>query len=147
MKRRFREQLDAGPGAVDLRERSPFYYRVGVTLAALTDDQFLHATLLALFSGERFKRVLDCALNSLNEDVHAFTRELPDLEKGLFETGYRASEEYLSWKSRLFNKLAASKVIEGKVAEARAGGARGNKDRPSGNGHFDDNTKRQRVIR
>lgn len=120
--RRFREQLEAGPGAVNLRERSPFYYEVGVALASLTDDQRLQDTLLMVFSGERFKRLLDCSLNSLNEDVNAFTRDLPNLEKSLFRAGYRASEEYVGWKSRAFNKLVASKVIQGKVKRQRIGG-------------------------
>ncbi|CAM9619183.1 unnamed protein product [Sphacelaria rigidula] len=118
---RFREQLDAGPAAVNLRDRSPFYYEVGVALAALTDDQRLQETLLMVFSGERFKRLLDCSLNSLNEDVHTFTRELPNLEKSLFDAGYQASEEYVGWKSRAFNKLAMSKVIQGKVKRQRTG--------------------------
>ena len=118
---RFREQLEAGPGAVNLRERSPYYYEVGVALASLTDDQRLKDTLLMVFSGERFKRLLDCSLNSLNEDVNAFTRDLPHLEKNLFNAGYRSSEEYVGWKSRAFNKLAMSKVIQGKVKRQRIG--------------------------
>eukprot|EP00904_Undaria_pinnatifida_P000017 jgi/Undpi1/10015/HiC_scaffold_28.g12469.m1 len=118
---RFREQLEAGPGAVNLRERSPYYYEVGVALASLTDDQRLQDTLLVVFSGERFKRLLDCSLNSLNEDVNAFTRDLPNLEKSLFNAGYRSSEEYVGWKSRAFNKLAMSKVIQGKVKRQRIG--------------------------
>ncbi|CAM9887482.1 unnamed protein product [Ectocarpus sp. 4 AP-2014] len=109
------EQLEAGPGAVNLRERCPFYYEVGVVLASLMGDQRLQDTLLMVFSGERFKRLLDCSLNSLNEDVNSFTRDLPNLEKSLFNAGYRSSEEYVGWKSRAFNKLATSKVIQGKV--------------------------------
>eukprot|EP00752_Nemacystus_decipiens_P004561 g4163.t1 len=116
---RFREQLEAGPGAVNLRERCPFYYEVGVALAALTGDQRLQDTLLMVFSGERFKSLLDCSLNSLNEDVNSFTRDLPNLEKSLFSAGYRTSEEYVGWKSRVFNKLATSKVIQGKVKRQR----------------------------
>lgn len=107
---------------MNLRERSPFYYEVGVALAALTDDRRLQDTLLMVFSGERFKRLLDCSLNSLNEDVNAFTRDLPNLEKRLFSAGYGSSEEYLGWKSRAFNKLATSKVIQGKVKRQRTGG-------------------------
>lgn len=87
-------------------------------VSSLMGDQYLSNILLMLFSGERFKKLLDCALNSFNEDVHTFTRELPDLEKSLFDTGYTASEEYVEWKSRLFNKLGTSKVIEAKVTDA-----------------------------
>lgn len=83
------------------------------------DDVRLMDTLLMVFSGERFRKLLDCSLNSLNEDVNAFTRDLPNLEKRLFDTGYRASQEYVEWKSRIFNKLARSKVIEGKVKRQR----------------------------
>ncbi|CAN0382574.1 unnamed protein product [Scytosiphon promiscuus] len=72
-----------------------------------------------VFSGERFKKLLDCSLNSLNEDVNSFTRDLPNLEKSLFSAGYRSSEEYVGWKSRAFNKLAMSKVIQGKVKRQR----------------------------
>lgn len=92
---------------------------MGVALAALTGDQRLQDTLLMVFSGERFKRLLDCSLNSLNEDVNSFTRDLPNLEKSLFSAGYRTSEEYVGWKSRAFNKLATSKVIQGKVKRQR----------------------------
>ena len=74
------------------------------------------------FSGERFKRLLDCSLNSLNEDANAFTRDLPNLEKGLFASGYESSEEYVDWKSRAFNKLATSRVIQNKVKRQRTGG-------------------------
>ncbi|CAM9320591.1 unnamed protein product [Hapterophycus canaliculatus] len=116
---KFREQLEAGPGAINLRDRCPFYYEVGVSLASLTGDQRLQDTLLMVFSGERFKRLLDCSLNSLNEDVNSFTRDLPNLEKSLFNSGYRSSEEYVGWKSRAFNKLAMSKVIQGKVKRQR----------------------------
>lgn len=93
--------------------------QVGVVLATLTGDQRLQDTLLMVFSGERFKRLLDCSLNSLNEDVNSFTRDLPNLEKSLFDAGYRASAEYVGWKSRAFNKLATSKVIQGKVKRQR----------------------------
>lgn len=119
---RFREQLDAGPAAVNLRERSPFYYEVGVALASLMGDQRLQDTLLMVFSGERFKQLLDLSLNSLNEDVNTFTRDLPNLEKSLFDAGYRSSEEYVGWKSRAFNKLAMSKVIKGKIKRQRLTG-------------------------
>lgn len=93
--------------------------KVGVALASLTGDQRLQDTLLMVFSGERFKSLLDCSLNSLNEDVNSFTRDLPNLEKSLFNAGYRTSEEYVGWKSRAFNKLATSKVIQGKVKRQR----------------------------
>lgn len=119
---RFRDQLEAGPGAINLRERSPFYYEIGVALASMMGDERLQDTLLMAFSGERFKRLLDCSLNSLNEDANTFTRDLPNLEKDLFTAGYQSSEEYVDWKSRAFNKLATSKVIKNKVKRRRISG-------------------------
>lgn len=69
------------------RDHVPRLAQVGVSLATLTGDQRLQDTLLMVFSGERFKRLLDCSLNSLNEDVNSFTRDLPNLEKSLFNAG------------------------------------------------------------
>ncbi|CAN0202822.1 unnamed protein product [Discosporangium mesarthrocarpum] len=114
-----RDQLDAGAGAVNLRNKSPFYYEVGGVLARLCNDKPLQDKLLSVFSGDRFRRLLDCSLNSLNEDITPITRELPYLERRLFDAGYQASEEYVRWKSRTLNKLSTSKVLQGKSKRQR----------------------------
>ncbi|CAM9848663.1 unnamed protein product [Choristocarpus tenellus] len=116
---KFREQLDAGPGAVNLREKSKYYYEIGGVLAGLLNDRKLQDTLLVVFSGDRFRRLLDCSLNSLNEDITSFTRELPSLERRLFNAGYQASDEYFRWKSRTLNRLTTSRVLQGKNKRKR----------------------------
>ena len=100
--RKFREVLDAGASAVDLRAQCANYYVVGDALARLLRDEedALRKKLRATFAGERFERVLDWSLNSHDEDVTELKLTLTDEERQLFEAGYASAAEMRRWKAR-----------------------------------------------
>mmetsp|Transcript_17789 Transcript_17789/g.28031 ORF Transcript_17789/g.28031 Transcript_17789/m.28031 type:complete len:206 (+) Transcript_17789:41-658(+) len=116
---RFQEHLLAGPGALKLREYGSWYYEIGTRLSSLaaagdeTKRNTLKTSLLAAFSGERFKKNLDWSLNSQDEDVSIITNELPETELKLFMLGHQAAKEYRVWKERSKHKtFAASTVLK-----------------------------------
>jgi hypothetical protein len=115
----FREQLHAGPGAIDLREASPYYYQVGGIVARMMGDSQLENLLLDVFCGERFKKLLDCSLNSANNDIAAYTRTLPASERKLFDAGYDTNDEYIKWKSREDMLLKASRLANDAAHDAK----------------------------
>jgi GINS complex protein len=115
----FREQLHAGPGAIDLREASPYYYQVGGIVARMMGDSQLENLLLDVFCGERFKKLLDCSLNSANNDIAAYTRTLPASERKLFDAGYDTNDEYIKWKSRENMLLKASRLANDAAHDAK----------------------------
>mmetsp|Transcript_46298 Transcript_46298/g.93458 ORF Transcript_46298/g.93458 Transcript_46298/m.93458 type:complete len:193 (+) Transcript_46298:19-597(+) len=107
-KERFRDRLESGPAAVNLREQSPYYFAVGELLAHLKRDDELQKKLLFAFTGDRFQRIMDLAFNSQNEDVTEHTRSFTEGEQKLFDAGYHASASFSRWKARKHSHLRAS---------------------------------------
>jgi hypothetical protein len=105
---RFRQRLEAGPSAVNLREQSPHYFAVGESLARLNSDDNLQQKLLFAFTGDRFRRIMDLAFNSQNEDVTEQSRSFTDVEQNLFDAGYQASVGFSRWKARRQRSLRVS---------------------------------------
>jgi hypothetical protein len=105
---RFREHLQAGPSATNLREKSPHYFAVGESLARMTADDSLQEALKLAYTGERFNRIMDLAFNSQHEDVTEEQRSFTDAELDLFEAGARATKAFTQWKTRSRSSLRTS---------------------------------------
>ena len=97
--KKFKDHLIAGPLAVNLREKSPFFYEAGLKLVRALDDADMRLILSETYSGERFKQILDWSVNSVNEDITHFTKNLSHSELRLFDSGFLASVAVQRWKS------------------------------------------------
>jgi hypothetical protein len=73
-------------------------------------DVELGDVLRESLTGERYSEVVKQCLNSRGEDVTDVRRELDNLERHLFDSGYESSNNYFKWKTRR-EKLVASAVI------------------------------------
>ncbi|TYZ54499.1 hypothetical protein PybrP1_010301 [[Pythium] brassicae (nom. inval.)] len=112
---RFRRLLKAGPAAVNLRDCSPFFYEIGRHLVPLVDDasaREIEEIMRLAFGGERYRDVLNNAMNSLDEDTTEFTRRLTEEEKALFQAGLRDASDFIQWKGRHAEVITASAVVQ-----------------------------------
>ena len=109
-KESFCEHLEAGPAAVNLREQSPHYFTAGQALARLKREDRLQKTLLFAYTGERFERIMDLAFNSQHEDVTEHLRTFTDVEQELFDSGFQATLNFASWRSRKTKNIKASSM-------------------------------------
>jgi hypothetical protein len=116
---RFREDLQAGPLAKNLRERSPHYFSVGEALATLTADNDLQQSLKVAYTGDRFNRIMDLAFNSQDEDVTEDQRKFTDAELDLFTAGAQAAKAFSQWKSRNQSSLRASSAVSSSSNDPR----------------------------
>lgn len=114
---RFQEHLEAGPASTNLREHCSNYFTVGEVLSRVKRDDELQKKLRMAFSGERFKRIMDLAFSSHNQDVREESQLFTDLERQLFDAGYRGVHELLEWKSRKQRTLTASSAVQGPNAK------------------------------
>ncbi|KAG6623372.1 DNA replication complex GINS protein psf3 [Phytophthora cinnamomi] len=113
--KRFRRMLKAGPSSVNLREFSSYVLEVGRQLAPLVEpaaQQEIDEVLRLCFGGERYRELLNNAMSSLDEDTTEFTRKLTQDEKKLFDAGVRDAKDFLQWKGRNADAIAAAPVVE-----------------------------------
>jgi GINS complex subunit 3 len=125
---RFREDLLAGPEAVDIRDRSVFFYETGTALARAKRDEHLQRTMRMVFSGQRFRDILDASLNSGGDDMTDFLKDLPHAERILFNAGFVGSREYEAYKKGTHAQIGMAEVLKVSSAtsgEAGDGGKRG----------------------
>jgi hypothetical protein len=83
---RLREQLRADAMGVRLRDRSPFFYELGLRVSDLvtSDETRELPTLIQAALAQRVAKILDHAPRSLGTDTSAFQGALTDLEQALF---------------------------------------------------------------
>lgn len=106
----FRDHLEAGPAAVNLREQTPHYFAAGDALARLKRDDILQKKLLFAFTGDRFRRIMDLAFNSQHEDVTEHLRTFTDVEQELFDAGFQATLNFATWRARKAKNVKTSSI-------------------------------------
>jgi hypothetical protein len=99
--RKSRDDIKADAAAARLREKSPFFYTVGLRLgrllasgeeaAALADD--VHRVL-----ADRAAGILERARSGLGQDVSAYRGLLTDLEQKLFDVASAFTASKLAWR-------------------------------------------------
>ena len=58
----------------------------------------LRRMLQSTYSGERLRQTMDWTMNSINNDVSEYTKNLSLLERKLFDLGAVSSKDHYSWK-------------------------------------------------
>jgi GINS complex subunit 3 len=108
-----REQLLADPTTVRLRDRSPSFYEVGITLSRLVVD--LEAATLPTSTrvalATRMPLILDFSLNSLHQDVSLYLNTLTNMERQLFFGGYNFAKDRHAWKQRKGFSIRPSSLV------------------------------------
>ena len=108
-----RENLLADPTVVRLRDRSPYFYEIGLSLSQLVphDDAVTLPTVVRVALAARMTGILDFALNSLHEDVSSFSGQLTDYERSVFATGLQYAKDRANWKRKTASRMQPSAVI------------------------------------
>ena len=102
-----RDSLLAAPESVRLREKSPYFYEVGLRLAALcrTEDARQLPAIIQMTLATRVAVILTRSLHSERTDTNSFLEPLTNLEKSLFWTGYKHAEDKMAWLKRHTDRL------------------------------------------
>eukprot|EP00939_MAST-03C_sp_MAST-3C-sp1_P003198 g3198.t1 len=107
---RNRSRLKADEWSINIRDKSPYYFRVGRTLSKIKNDVEL-LDLMQKICASRHKEILDRSQNSLNEDMTNFKRNLSDMEMNSFKAGYDAANDFFRWKNGESGILRASSLL------------------------------------
>lgn len=108
-----REHLLADPSVVRLRDRSPYFYEVGLGLAAMVaqDDAVTLPTAVRVALAARMSGILDHSMNSLREDVSTYSSQLTEFERALFTGGLMYAMDRDAWKRKAAARIQASSVV------------------------------------
>lgn len=108
-----REHLLADPSVVRLRDRSPYFYEVGLALSTLVphEEGVTLPTAVRVALAARVAHIIDFALNSIREDVSTFSGPLTDLERSLFTSGLHFAKDRDAWKRKAASRIGTSTVV------------------------------------
>lgn len=67
---RVRDDIEAGPESINLREFSYYYFEVGFRISELLNDENLMRVLRMALCGERFKILISRALSRCSESLN-----------------------------------------------------------------------------
>ncbi|XP_041376292.1 DNA replication complex GINS protein PSF3-like [Gigantopelta aegis] len=117
----YREILTADANVVDLHKLGPYFYRFG---SCLLNFEYADATdiakcLLKTFQA-RFRRIMDCSQNVLNEDTSVVTSKLDEMERSLFSDGQKGLNDFNRWEKRETEKLSTSHMVRNHRKRKRA---------------------------
>lgn len=107
--RKFRDDLDADATKVSFA-RTPYFYTVGVHLAALTRDAQLARLLQKTFAA-RYKLILENAHNMRGADIADFTPKLSVEERALFAVGQASFAQLRDWHDGSARRIAPSPLV------------------------------------
>jgi hypothetical protein len=63
-----------------------------------------------MFQG-RFRKIMDCAQNALNQDTSRLTQKLDESEKNVFVAGQLGLHDFDRWETRQTEKLQTSTMV------------------------------------
>jgi len=124
LNQRFRRMMKAGPASVNLREFSAYLFQVGRAVLPLVPPEAgveIEEILRLAFGGERYHALLNNSMSTLDEDTTEFTRKLTEDEKALFRAGMRDSRDFIMWKGRHAETIAAAAVVERSLKKRKFG--------------------------
>ncbi|DAZ96788.1 TPA: hypothetical protein N0F65_005786 [Lagenidium giganteum] len=113
--KRFRRMMKAGPASVNLREFTPHLFEVARHLLPLVEEadaKEIEEILRLAFGGERYREVLNNAMNTMDTDTTEFTRKLTEEEKKLFQAGVHDAKDFIQWKGRKAETIQTAAVVE-----------------------------------
>ncbi|KNC52341.1 DNA replication complex GINS protein PSF3 [Thecamonas trahens ATCC 50062] len=116
----FQAHLLADAQVLNIHDKCPFFYELGVKLAKLTGNWALPAVLKKAFH-TRYLRIVDTSINLGAADYSEHIRKLTTAERNLFHLGHAAAAEVLRYKTRDTDRLAASAVVTRKRRRAALG--------------------------
>lgn len=98
--RRVRESLLAAPESVRLRDRSPYFYEVGLRLAStsMSEDAARLPAALQSTLATRVHMILIKSQNSSTKDPSKFVEGLTEFEQRIFWLGFKQTKEQLRWR-------------------------------------------------
>ena len=109
----FQAHLLADASVLNINEKSPYYYELGVRLSMLMRQKRLPAILKKAFHA-RYLGIIDTSTNLGNVDTSDHIRKLTTTERALFHLGHAAAAEVVHYKSRNIDRLQAAPIVSRK---------------------------------
>jgi hypothetical protein len=106
-----RNRLRADAWVVNLKDRSAYFYELGLRMAERLADEEL-TSLLQTVLALRYRQIMDSAFNSVGEDTTELTQKLTALELKMFLEGARAAAGLSAWHARRHLKTTASDIVK-----------------------------------
>ena len=101
---RFKKVLMADPSVVNLRDKSPYYYEIGIKLCEYIEDKTLIPLMCTVFL-TRAKAIIRKSFCSSSEESNVFMKKLTNTERRLFEYGRDSITSYKFWKDDTENAM------------------------------------------
>ena len=95
----FKNTLLADPTHVNLREKTPFYYEIGLKLCKLINDRTLVPTLSVVFLN-RVKHFAKISFHLRIDDSTNLLKKMANFEMRIFNNGRKAANDYREWKEK-----------------------------------------------
>ena len=103
-KEQFKNTLEAGPNVINLRDKTPYYYEVGMKLVEYIGDNELMKLLANVFL-IRMKQLANISFHLRIEDCSGLLRRMVDIEVRIFNFGREAALNYRSYKEKGRNEV------------------------------------------
>ena len=107
----FKSSLVADPEVINLKQKSEYFYEIGIMLAHTLSEhsQFIH-TLLQIFL-IRYRAILDKSRNWDEESDTPFLRKLTIMERRIFDINKQFIDQYRKWRNRKIAQIQVCSAI------------------------------------
>jgi len=111
---KFRTGLLADPTVVNLQDKCPYWYELGLKLALLLDERAREWQLALMLRRSLYSRYLEILRRSpqqRSEETARFRARLANLESILFDVKFHAAFNLTKWTKRQSSKLGLSDAL------------------------------------
>jgi len=110
-KEQFKKTLEADPNVINLRDKSSYYYEIGLKLIEFIEDREL-VTLLANVFLSRMKEFSNISFHLRIEDCSNLMRRMVDIEVRIFNFGRESAINYRSYKEKGRNEMGYDETFK-----------------------------------
>lgn len=103
-KENFKKTLEADPNVVNLRDKTLYYYEVGMKIIEFLDANEVINTLLSVFL-TRIKEFANISFHLRIEDCSNLLRKMVNIEIKIFNFGREAALNYRNYKEKKRNEI------------------------------------------
>lgn len=103
-KENFKKTLEADPNVVNLRDKTLYYYEIGMKIIEFLDANEVINTLLSVFL-TRIKEFANISFHLRIEDCSNLLRKMVNIEIKIFNFGREAALNYRNYKEKKRNEI------------------------------------------
>ena len=110
-KEQFKKTLEADPSVVNLRDKTSYFYEIGLKLLDFVEDPELIPTLATVFL-TRIKEFANISFHLRIEDCSNLMRKMVDMEIKIFNFGRASAVNYRNYKEKGRNELGYEETFK-----------------------------------